>query len=277
MVDRDTINPPLGGIGDPPMRIIRVAYNGMSFYAKLEDRQIICLDRSKGLDKPLPLDQVTLLPLAVPTKVVCLGMNYRAHAEELGKPVPEEPLIFLKAPSAVCRSGDAIIMPSGAGRVDFEGELAIVIGRQGRHIPVDQAPEYVFGYTCANDVTARDLQNKDGLFARAKGFDTFCPVGPWIETEPPDVNDLAIATTVNGETRQRGSTSDMVFKPMEILSFISGIMTLMPGDIVLTGTPPGIAPLAPGDEVAVDIQGIGRLINPVLADQRPEQAPDAVQ
>jgi len=268
MIDRVNIKPALrGGCLEHPMRIIRVAYANTSFYARLEDRQVICLDRSKGLNDPLPLDQVALLPLAVPTKIICLGMNYKAHAEELGRPMPEEPLIFLKAPSSVCRSGDAIIMPTDVGRVDFEGELALVMGRQGRHIPAEQAPEFVFGYTCANDVTARDLQNKDGLFARAKGFDTFCPVGPWIETEPPDIDNLAVTTMVNGETRQQGSTSDMAFSPAQIVSFISRIMTLMPGDIILTGTPPGIGPLQPGDEVAVDIEGIGRLINPVLEEQ----------
>ncbi len=276
LADRANIKPALrGGSREQSMRIIRVAYKNTSFYARLEDRQAICLDRTKGLTEPLPLDQVTLLPLAVPTKVICLGMNYKAHAAELGRPMPDEPLLFLKAPSSVCRSGDAVIIPTGAGRVDFEGELALVMGRQGRHIPVAQVPEYIFGYTCANDVTARDLQNKDGLFARAKGFDTFCPVGPWIETEPPDIDNLGITTLVNGETRQQGSTSDMAFKPMQIVSFISRIMTLMPGDIILTGTPPGIGPLSPGDEVAVDIEGIGRLINPVLEEQLPEQAADA--
>ncbi len=277
MLDRPNRNPPPGGgFLDTDMRIIRVAYANSSFYARLEDRQVVCLDRSKGIDQPLPLDQVTLLPLAVPTKVVCLAVNYRAHAEELGHDMPDEPLIFLKPPTSVCRSGDAVIMPQGVGRVDFEGELAVVMGRQCKGVSAAEAPEYVFGYTCANDVTARDLQKKDGLFARAKGFDTFCPVGPWIETEPPDITSLRITTMVNGETRQEGTTADMAFPAMEAVSFISNIMTLMPGDLVLTGTPPGVGPIKAGDEVAVDIEGIGRLINPVLEEpSRPDDDADA--
>ncbi|BBD08625.1 fumarylacetoacetate hydrolase family protein [Desulfovibrio ferrophilus] len=245
------------------MRIIRVAYNNYSFYAQLLDGEVLCLDRSKGLDKPLSLSEVQVLPLAVPSKIVCLGLNYRSHAEELGHELPQEPLIFLKPPTSVIAHGQPILIPSMSEQVDYEGELAVIIGRQCKNVPADELAPYIFGYACANDVTARDLQRKDGLFTRAKGFDTFAPIGPWIETDVSNPGNLNIRTLVNGQVRQQGNTSEMVFSVPEAVSFISRVMTLMPGDVVLTGTPAGIGELKAGDEVTVEIETVGLLTNTV--------------
>jgi 2-keto-4-pentenoate hydratase/2-oxohepta-3-ene-1,7-dioic acid hydratase in catechol pathway len=210
--------------------------------------------------------QVRLLAPCQPSKIVCLGRNYRAHATELGNPVPQQPLIFLKAPSAIIGPGEAIVYPAQSQRVDYEGELAVIIGKRCRHIGADEDPlGTVFGYTCLNDVTARDLQKVDGHFARAKGFDTFCPLGPVIETEIDPAN-LIVETYVNGERRQRGQTGDMIFPLDAIMRFLSGIMTLEPGDVIATGTPPGVGSLQVGDTAEVVIEGIGRLRNSVVAE-----------
>lgn len=251
------------------MRIIRVAYNSFSFYAQLLDGEVLCLDRSKGLTKPLPLSEVQILPLAVPSKIICLGLNYRSHAREMGREPPSEPLIFLKPPTAVISHGQPIVIPPMSEQVDYEGELAVVIGRQCKNVPAGELTPFIFGYTCANDVTARDLQRKDGLYTRAKGFDTFAPLGPWIETDVPDPDNRAIRTLVNGRVRQDGNTSDMVFSVGRAVSFISRVMTLMPGDVVLTGTPAGIGELKAGDEVTVEIEGVGLLTNTVQGAARP--------
>ncbi|MCM0753662.1 fumarylacetoacetate hydrolase family protein [Desulfovibrio aminophilus] len=248
------------------MRILRVLYDQRAFYASILDRDhLLCLNKALGLDAPIPIRDVRVLPVVLPTKIVCVGLNYRQHAEEMGKPLPSEPLIFLKPPSAVIGSGDAIVLPEGCGRVDHEAELGIVIGQTGRHIRPEEAARHIFGYTCANDVTDREIQKRDGLYARAKGFDTFCPVGPWIETEVSDPGNLAVRALVNGEVRQDGNTRDMIFGPAELVSFISRVMTLHPGDLVLTGTPSGIGPIMPGDTVSVEIENVGLLINPVAA------------
>lgn len=257
------------------MQVIRVGYLNQSFYARLNGDTVLCLDRSKGLDDPIPLNQVTILPIAVPSKIVCLAKNYQKHAAELGSETPDEPLLFLKPPTSVIGTGNAIVAPTWAGRVDYEGELAVVIGRAARNISAEDASAHVFGYTCANDVTARDLQKKDGLFARAKGFDTFCPIGPWIETEVPEPSALGIRTLVNNEVRQDGNTAQMTVPPFELISYISKVMTLLPGDVILTGTPDGIGPIVPGDEVAVEIDGLGRLTNPVIADADGEDDAEA--
>lgn len=249
------------------MRILRVLYNQRAFYASILDRDhLLCLNKALGLDEPIPLREVRVLPVVLPTKIVCVGLNYKSHAEEMGLALPSEPLIFLKPPSAVVGSGDAVVLPEGCGRVDYEAELGIVIGQTGRHIRPEDAARHIFGYTCANDVTDREIQKRDGLYARAKGFDTFCPVGPWIETEVAEPRDLAVRALVNGEVRQDGNTRDMIFGPAELVSFISRVMTLHPGDLILTGTPAGIGPLAPGDTVSVEIENVGLLINPVSAE-----------
>ncbi|HSB89821.1 MAG TPA: fumarylacetoacetate hydrolase family protein [Anaerolineales bacterium] len=213
----------------------------------------------------LSLSSVELGPPVQPGKIICIGRNYPAHAAEHGAEVPALPLIFLKPPSAVIGPGEAIVTPPQSSQVEHEAELAVVIGQAGRWIHAEEAEKHILGYTVANDVTARDLQMSDGQWSRAKGFDTFCPLGPWIDT---DVNsaDLLITCTVNGQMRQMGSTRDMVFPVRHLVTYISSVMTLDPGDLILTGTPAGVGPLAPGDEVTVDIEGLGRLTNPVRAD-----------
>src|SRR3954454_10676569 len=212
----------------------------------------------------LPLSGVRLLAPVLPSKVVAIGRNYAEHASEMGGDVPEQPLLFLKPSTAVVGSGDAIAYPPSSSRVDYEGELAVVISRLCRDVPESRAAEVVFGYTCANDVTARDQQASDGQWSRAKGYDSFCPLGPWIETEiSPD--DLRVRTTLNGETKQDGRTSQIVHKIPALIAYITACMTLLPGDVILTGTPAGIGPMEIGDEVEVEIEGIGRLVNVVKA------------
>jgi 2-keto-4-pentenoate hydratase/2-oxohepta-3-ene-1,7-dioic acid hydratase in catechol pathway len=203
-----------------------------------------------------------------PSKIVCVGRNYADHSAELGNDVPREPLLFLKAPSALIRSGDEIVIPEYSLQVEHEGELAIVIGDVCKDLPDDaDVSEYIRGYTCLNDVTARDLQKKDGQFTRAKSFDTFCPIGPHIESEL-DITDLRVTTTVNGDIRQDGRTSQMVFSVEFLIRYISQMMTLLPGDVIATGTPSGVSKLSPGDVCEVEIEGIGTLRNTVVNGQR---------
>jgi 2-keto-4-pentenoate hydratase/2-oxohepta-3-ene-1,7-dioic acid hydratase in catechol pathway len=210
----------------------------------------------------IPLDDVRLLAPILPSKVVCLGKNYAAHAAEFGGEVPEEPLVFLKPSTSVSGPGDPIPLPPISNRVDYEGELAVVIGRIARNVRAEEAFRYILGYTCGNDVTLRDLQKKDDQWARAKGFDGSCPLGPWVETELDPI-DVHLETRVNGEVRQSASTSDMVFGVATIIEFVTAFMTLLPGDVIMTGTPEGVGKLEPGDRVEVVIDGIGVLMNPV--------------
>jgi 2-keto-4-pentenoate hydratase/2-oxohepta-3-ene-1,7-dioic acid hydratase in catechol pathway len=208
---------------------------------------------------------VRLLSPILPSKVVCVGRNYADHAAEHDAPVPAEPLIFLKPSTSVIGPQDAIRLPPQSRRVEHEAELAVVIGPPGaRRVDRAAAAQAIFGYTCANDVTARDLQHSDGQWTRAKGFDSFCPLGPWISTGI-DVGDVEVRCEVNEEVRQLGRTKDMVFDPATIVSYISHVMTLLPGDVVLTGTPAGVSPLAAGDTVLVRVEGLGELSNPVVA------------
>ena len=205
-----------------------------------------------------------LLPPCSPTKIVCVGRNYPEHARELGNEVPKEPLIFLKPPSALIASGDAIIYPAISERVDFEGELGVIIAKRARHIKQADAPDYVLGYTCVNDVTARDLQRKDGQWTRGKGFDTFCAVGPcMIPRDAVDVAGLTVRTFVDGDKKQEGSVGEMMFSVEAIIAYVSAFMTLEPGDLIATGTPPGVGPLLPGSRVRVEIEPIGVLENSV--------------
>lgn len=210
------------------------------------------------------LSEVRLLAPVAPGKIVAVGLNYRDHAREMGKALPEEPLIFLKAPSALNNPGGDVVYPPQSKRVDHEAELAVVIGRQVRNVKEKDAPSVIFGYTGINDVTARDLQAKDGLYARAKGFDTFAPLGPWIETEL-DPSELAVCCLVNGVARQDGNTREMGASVFRLVEFVSHIMTLCPGDVIATGTPPGVGPVQPGDEMRIEIEGIGSLVNRVVA------------
>jgi 2-keto-4-pentenoate hydratase/2-oxohepta-3-ene-1,7-dioic acid hydratase in catechol pathway len=210
-----------------------------------------------------PLADVRLLAPMLPSKVVCIGKNYADHAAEMGGEAPPEPIIFLKPSTAVCGPGDPIFRPTAiSDRTDYEGELAVVIGRLCSQVPAELAASVIFGYTCANDVTARDLQARDGQWTRAKGFDTFCPLGPWIETDV-DPADLALTTELNGEIKQSSRTSLLLHDVPVLIAFVSQVMTLLPGDVVLTGTPAGIGPMDKGDQVRVTIEGIGSLTNPV--------------
>lgn len=213
----------------------------------------------------LPLAEVRLLAPMIPrSKVVCVGRNYVEHAAEFGNEVPTEPLIFLKPNTSVIGPDDGIIYPRQTKDLQFEGELAAVIGRICKDVPRARVPEVVYGYTCANDITARDLQRSDGQWTRAKGFDTFCPLGPWITTDL-DVTDLAVSTSVTGEVKQSGRTSQLVFDVPALVEYVSSVMTLLPGDVLLTGTPAGVGPLAVGDDVSVTIEGIGTLTNRVIS------------
>jgi 2-keto-4-pentenoate hydratase/2-oxohepta-3-ene-1,7-dioic acid hydratase in catechol pathway len=205
---------------------------------------------------------VDLLAPCEPSKIVCVGQNYARHAQEMGKEVPQEPLLFLKAPSAVIGPGDPIILPPQSALVDHEAELAVVIGRRAKGVCRGEAMGYVFGCTCLNDVTARDLQRRDGQWSRAKGFDTFAPLGPCIACRL-DPSALAVRCRVNGELRQDGCTDDLVFGVETLIEYISAAMTLYPGDVIATGTPSGVGPLVDGDTVTVEIPGIGELTNPV--------------
>jgi 2-keto-4-pentenoate hydratase/2-oxohepta-3-ene-1,7-dioic acid hydratase in catechol pathway len=230
--------------------------------AELEGDFFTAADRRKAYH---PLAGVKLLPPCSPTKVVAVGLNYGDHARELGFPIPDEPVIFLKPPTAIIGPGDAIVYPRASSQVDFEAELGVVIRDRISKVTPGEAYRHILGYTCANDVTARDLQKKDGQWTRAKSFDTFCPVGPWIETDL-DPGDLLVESYLNGERKQSSRTSQLIFRIDQLVSFISGIMTLYPGDLIITGTPAGIGPLQPGDEVEVRIEGIGSLKNAVIAE-----------
>src|SRR5947209_9159301 len=213
---------------------------------------------------PIPLSEARLLPPVNPSKIVCVGRNYREHAKELGNEVPADVLIFLKPPSSLLAPEGKIAMPKLSQRVDYEGELAVVIGTKCRNATENEALSFVRGYTCANDVTARDLQKSDGQWTRGKGFDTFCPVGPFVSDEVrPEALDLE--TRVNGEVRQKGNTRDFIFSLPAIIRYISSVMTLLPGDLILTGTPSGVGPMKEDDRVEVSISGLGTLTNFVVA------------
>ncbi len=250
--------------------LVRVDVDGGLLWGVVEDGRVCrlhgdpCGDWERGVELG-PLDDLRLLAPAAPTKIVCVGLNYPTHADESSMDLPSEPLLFLKPPSSVIGPGASILLPPQSQRVDYEAELAVVIGRRCRDVAPEDAWGYVLGVTCGNDVTARDLQRRDHQWARAKGFDTFCPLGPWLVTglDEADVADLQVTCRVNGEPRQRGRTSEMVFSPVQLITYVAGIMTLEPGDVIMTGTPSGIGPLAVGDVVEVEVEGIGVLCNPV--------------
>ena len=211
--------------------------------------------------KPVPLSEANLLAPVTPSKIVCVGRNYRDHASELGNEVPAEPLLFFKPVSSLLQPGGVVRMPAASARVDFEGELALVIGRRVRNLKAEEWTTAIRGYTLANDVTARDLQKKDGQWTRAKGFDTFCPTGPLVSDEIDIEAGVTISTHVDGELRQQGSTLDFIFPIPALLAYITAAMTLEPGDLILTGTPAGVGPLKAGDRVEVSIPGLGTLAN----------------
>ena len=216
----------------------------------------------------LALAEIKILPPCRPSKIVALGLNYRDHAREFNLEVPAEPLIFMKPPSAVIAADEKIIVPAMSRRVDYEAELAVIIGRTCRNVPREAAFSTILGYTCLNDVTARDLQTKDGQWTRAKGFDTFCPIGPGLVTDI-DPGDLAVQSYLNGELRQSSRTNQLIFSVPELVEFISRVMTLYPGDIISTGTPSGVGPMKAGDTIEIRVEKVGRLINTVVAEGAP--------
>ncbi|MGA3372784.1 MAG: fumarylacetoacetate hydrolase family protein [Terracidiphilus sp.] len=273
------------------MRYCRFRFENQTHYGKVEDRDgepwIADLARAPEEDlafrlehhrstslsfgfEPMPLNSAELLPPVTPSKIVCAGRNYRDHVKEMGSELPAEPLIFFKPVSALLRPGGVVRMPRASARVDYEGELALVIGRRIRNLKAEDWRSAIRGYTLANDVTARDLQNKDGQWTRAKGFDTFCPVGPIVSDELDPEAGLTIETRVNGELRQHGSTLDFIFPIPKLLAWITAIMTLEEGDLVLTGTPAGVGPLQAGDKVEVIIHGFGVLANTFQLEEHQE-------
>jgi len=251
------------------VKIYRYKYGDKTSYGVLKEDELRPVSgsiyRKFQLEKKgIPIADVFLLPPVLPTKIVALGRNYRDHAVEMGKPVPEEPMIFLKPPTAVIGPNDIIVYPKMSKRVDYEGELAVIIKKKAKLLDDnDRIDDYILGYTCFNDVTARDLQRKDVQFTRGKSFDTFAPCGPCIVTDM-DPSSLRIKTFLNGKLRQSGNTKNLIFPIPFLVKFISRVMTLNPGDIIATGTPAGIGPMAPGDRVDVQIEGIGVLSNKVM-------------
>ena len=249
------------------MRVVRLLHDGDCRYGLADDTSITLIsDEPFSAWEPegvVPLVAAHLLCPVTPTKVVCVGLNYRNHIAEMGHEMPLEPVIFIKPSTAVVGPWQDITLPQGVGRVDYEGELGVVIGRRTHAASPAEAAESVLGFLCGNDVTARDLQRIDGQWSRAKSFDGFCPLGPWVATDV-DPSDLLLETRVNGEVRQSARTSDMLFDPYTLVSFVSQVMTLVPGDVVLTGTPGGIGPLEAGDRVEVLIEGVGSLENDVV-------------
>lgn len=250
-------------------KLIRYRHGDQAKYGLLSGDSVFDLPPSPWHDlqpgeRVAALDEVQLLAPCAPSKIVAVGLNYAGHAAESGADVPAEPLLFLKPPSTIIGPGEAIVYPRRLSRwVEHEAELAVVIGRRARHLEPDEAHAFVRGYTCANDVTARDLQRRDKQWNRSKSFDTFCPLGPWI-VSGLDPSDLAIRCRVNGQLRQEARTRDLIFDVGRLLAYVTAVMTLEPGDVLLTGTPAGVGPLQPGDRVTVEIEGIGTLENEVV-------------
>jgi 2-keto-4-pentenoate hydratase/2-oxohepta-3-ene-1,7-dioic acid hydratase in catechol pathway len=247
------------------MKICRFSKEGNVRIGIVEGDEIWVCDTSLNKTEELwYLDEVKILAPVLPSKIVCVGRNYAEHAAELGNEVPKEPLLFLKAPSAIIASGEPIVIPPQSEQTEHEGELAVVVGKRCKDLSENDDPfAYILGYACLNDVTARDVQRKDVQFTRGKSFDTFCPVGPYIETEI-NTDDIRVVTRVNGTIKQDGRTSQMVFPVGTLIRYISNMMTLMPGDVVATGTPSGVSRLNSGDVCEVEIEGIGILTSPVL-------------
>ncbi len=251
-------------------KFIRFSYSGIPMYGLLTPEGIEIYDGAPwvgGRPTGLRTDsgKVTLLPPVEPGKIILVGLNYRAHVKESqsATEVPQNPVLFMKPTTALIGPHDSIVYPDFVDRVDYEAELAVVIGRQGRCISIDRSSDYIFGYTCLNDVTARKIQKQDGQWTRGKGFDTFCPIGPWV-VRGIDAADLAVEAYLNGEQKQYGRTSDMIFSIPYLVQFISAAMTLMPGDIISTGTPQGIDPMQRGDTIEVRIEQIGSLVNTIV-------------
>lgn len=252
------------------MKIVRIKAGDDIVYGVADTEGVLVYEGSpfvawEPTESVVPWPSVTLLAPVLPTKVMCVGKNYQEHADEMGGDIPDEPLIFMKPATSVVGTNANVVHPRISTEVHHEAELAVVISRPARHVNAEDASRYIFGYTAANDVTARDLQHRDGQWTRAKGFDTFCPLGPAIETELDPLERLAVICRVNGEVRQAGFTSDMVFGVAEIIAFVTAFTTLLPGDVILTGTPSGVGKVEPGDVMEVEVDGIGILVNRVVA------------
>ncbi|MFH1837285.1 MAG: fumarylacetoacetate hydrolase family protein [Candidatus Omnitrophota bacterium] len=243
------------------MRIVRFIHENRILNGILEEDSIVFKERSSKKTKIKKQNALLLAPV-IPSKIVLVGLNYADHAGELGMEKPLEPIIFIKPPTSVIGPGEDIVYPTSSERVDYEAELAVVIKKTAKNIKRDKAKEYILGYTCFNDITARDIQRRDVQWTRAKSFDTFAPIGPWIETEL-EASDVYVRSYLNGEEKQNSRTSEFIFDIPYLIEFISSVMTLCEGDIIATGTPPGVGPLFPGDEITVEIEGIGRLTNRV--------------
>ncbi len=251
------------------MKLVRFNFQDQTNYGILADEmiQILAAPPYDGLQvtgTTVPLGRVRLLAPCEPTKIIALGLNYRDHAQEMRMALPDEPLIFMKPSTSVIGPETPIVYPPQSRRVDYEAELAVVIGRRAEKVPESEAYTYILGYTCCNDVTARDLQKKDGQFTRSKSFNTFAPLGPWIETALANPGDVTVEAFVNGQRRQHSHTGNLVFSVPTLVSFISHVMTLLPGDVIATGTPAGVGPLQPGDVVEIRLGGIGSLRNTVV-------------
>lgn len=235
------------------------------FYGNIEGERVT-VERVLYRDT-FVLSELELLTPTTPSKIICIGLNYKDHAEELGMPLPKNPLLFLKPPSAVVEHSGNIVYPEASKHVDYEAELAVIIGKRCRNVSAEKAKSVIMGYTCFNDVTARDLQKEDGQWTRSKSFDTFAPVGPFLADSALDVSDLGIKTRVNGKVRQDSSTSNLIFDVPRLIEFISRIMTLEVGDVIATGTPPGVGELSVGDEVEIEIENVGILRNSVIKEE----------
>lgn len=247
--------------GEPRMGVVQDEFINLF---KGSDHELPGLDVGFG-DARYYWHEYELLPPVTPGKIICVGLNYRDHAAELSMDVPEEPVLFIKPASSLVGTHAHIIYPKASQQLDYEAELAVIIGQTAKNVKRQDASQYIYGYTCGNDVTARDLQRKDGQWTRAKSFDTFCPLGPWIETEL-DPTDIRIKSWLNGQIKQDSRTSQLIFPVDQLIEFISGIMTLNPGDVIMTGTPPGVGQMQDGDEIRVEIEGIGTLTNTVTAE-----------
>lgn len=251
------------------MKIVRIKSDDDIVYGVADAEGVLVYNGSpfvawEPTETVVPWPKVQLLAPVIPTKVLAVGRNYVDHAEEMGGDLPEEPHIFMKPATSVIGPEASVVHPPQSQEVHHEAELAVVLSRVARNVKAEDASQFVFGYTAANDITARDLQRKDGQFTRAKGFDTFCPLGPAIETELDPLERLAVICRVNDEVRQAGFTSDMVFGVAELIEFVTSVMTLLPGDVILTGTPSGVSKVEPGDLMEVEVDGIGKLINRVV-------------
>ncbi|MER3455579.1 MAG: 2-hydroxyhepta-2,4-diene-1,7-dioate isomerase [candidate division GAL15 bacterium] len=244
------------------MKRARVWFHGQAHEARIEGDVAVLASGQR-----VARGEVRLLPPTLPTKIICVGFNYRDHAQELQVEIPKEPLFFLKPPSALVAPGEPIVYPAHTWRLDYEGELAVVIGQRCRHVGPEEAREVILGYSVLNDITARDVQKGERQWVRAKAFDGSAPYGPWVETEL-DPTDVRLVTRVNGEVRQDSSTRNMIFDVFELVAEASRYMTLEPGDVIATGTPPGVGPVQPGDVVEITVEGVGTLVNPVVAGPR---------